>query len=68
MHADAFRRLKWTLPLAAALVWFGIWSWAIGNFWETVYAYVFPAWAQFWVPIIAFVAAGAVALGLWPMI
>ena len=65
VRANAFHRLKWTLPLAAALVWFGIWSWAIGNFWETVYAYVFPAWAQFWVPIIAFVAAGAVALGVW---
>ena len=65
LRPDAFRRLKWTLPIAAALVWFGIWSWAIGNFWETVYAYVFPTWAEFWVPIIAFVAAGAVALGLW---
>jgi len=60
-----FRRLKWFLVIAAALVWFGIWSWAIGNFWETVYSYVFPAWAQMWVPWIAFVIAGLVALGLW---
>lgn len=63
--ADAFRRLKWTLPLAAALVWFGIWSWAIGNFWETVYSYVFPAWGQIWIPRIAFILAGTVALGMW---
>lgn len=62
---ETFRRMKWPLAFAAALVWFGIWSWAIGNFWETVYSYVFPAWAQIWVPWIALVAAGTVVLGLW---
>ena len=62
---EAFRRLKWSLVIAAALVWYGIWAWAIGNFWETVYSYVFTAWARTWVPWIAFVVAGAIALGLW---
>jgi len=64
---DSFRRLKWALVISAALVWWGIWSWAIGNFWETVYIYVFPPWAETWVPRIAFFAAGAVALGLWAL-
>lgn len=62
-----FRRLKWMLAIAAALVWYGIWSWVIGNYWETVYSYVFPAWAQTWIPWMAFVIAGAVALGLWAL-
>ena len=62
-----FRRLKWPLFIAAASVWYGIWSWAIGNFWEAVYSYVFPAWAQTWVPWIAFVVAGMVVLGLWKL-
>jgi hypothetical protein len=62
---DSFRRLKWPLVISAALVWWGIWSWAIGNFWETVYSYVFPAWAGAWVPWIALVVAGLVGLGLW---
>jgi hypothetical protein len=62
---ETFRRLKWPLVIAAALVWYGIWAWAIGNFWGTVYSYVFPAWAQMWLPWIAFVVAGSVALGLW---
>jgi hypothetical protein len=62
---DSFRRLKWPLVIFAALVWFGIWSWAIGNFWETVYSYVFPPWAHTRVPWIAFFVAGLVALGLW---
>ena len=64
---DTFRRMKWTLVIAAALAWYGIWTWAIGNFWETVYFYVFPTWAQTWVPWIACVLAGAVALGLWTL-
>jgi hypothetical protein len=64
---ESFRRMKWSLVVAAALAWYGIWAWAIGNFWETVYSYVFPAWAQTWVPWIAFVVAAPVALGLWKL-
>jgi hypothetical protein len=67
IHKEIFRRLKWPLAIAAACVWFAIWAWAIGNFWETVYRYVFPAWAQTWVPLIAFVIDAAVALGLWTL-
>jgi hypothetical protein len=65
VSAETFHRLKWRLVIAAALIWFGIWSWAIGNFWEAVYSHVFPAWARTWIPWIAFVAAGIIALGLW---
>ena len=67
MNGESFRRLKWKLIVAAAVIWFGIWSWAIGNFWETVYTYVFPAWAQTWVPWIAFIAAGLFAWILWTL-
>jgi hypothetical protein len=67
VRRETFARLKWSLAIAAALVWFGIWSWAIGNYWETIYAYVFPAWGQVWIPVIAFFAAGGVALGLWAL-
>jgi hypothetical protein len=64
---ETFQRLKWPLALAAAAIWYGIWFWAIGYFWETVYRYVFPAWAQTWIPWIAFVAAAVVALVLWAL-
>jgi hypothetical protein len=64
---DSFRRLKWPLVIVAAVVWFGIWSWAIGNFWETVYSYVFPAWGQTWVPWIAFIVASTIAFGIWTL-
>jgi hypothetical protein len=65
VNKEAFRRMKWSLFIAAALVWYGIWSWAIGNFWDAVYSYVFPAWARTRIPWIAFAMAGIVALGLW---
>jgi len=64
---ETFYRMKWWLVISASLVWFGIWSWAIGNFWETVYIYVFPAWARTWVPWIAFFVAGLVTLGMWSL-
>lgn len=67
VREGTFRRLKWHLVAAAALVWWGIWMWAIGNFWESVYSYVFPAWARTWAPWIAFAAAGGVTLGLWKL-
>ena len=38
-----FHQVKWVLVVLAGLIWLGIWGWAIGNFWETVYRYVFPA-------------------------
>lgn len=62
---ETFRNLKWSLAIAAAFVWYGIWRWAIGNYWQSVYAYLFPAWAQRWAPWIAFLLAGIVALGMW---
>jgi hypothetical protein len=67
IRKEAFQRLRWPLAITAACVWFAIWAWAIGNFWETVYRYVFPAWAQTWVPLIAFVIASAVAISLWTL-
>lgn len=67
MKEETFRRLKWPLSIVAALVWLGIWSWAIGNFWGTVYSYVFPAWARTWIPWFAFTTAGIVTLALWQL-
>jgi len=64
---ETFSRLKWSLAICAGLVWFGIWSWAIGNYWETIYAHVFPAWARTWTPLITFFAAGGIVLGLWAL-
>ena len=65
LKQEKFLRLKWPLVIAAAVIWYGIWSWAIGNFWEPVYSYVFPAWAQVWLPFLAGLIAGILAIGMW---
>jgi len=67
VRVESFRRLKWPLAISAALVWWGIWSWAIGNYWETFYRYVFPAWLHTWIPWTALVIAGTVSAGLWAL-
>lgn len=64
---DAFRRLGWAVALVAGAAWYGIWSWAIGNFWESVYGYLFPAWGRIWIPILAGVIAAGVGAGLWAL-
>ena len=67
VRKETFQRMRWPLAIVAAFVWYGIWAWAIGNFWETIYRYVFPAWGQTWIPLIAIIVAAAVAPGLWTL-
>jgi hypothetical protein len=64
---ETFRRLKWPLIIAAAIVWFAIWFLVINTFWGTVYSYVFPAWMHTWLPWIALVIAGGVSFGIWTL-
>ncbi|MEN6435861.1 MAG: hypothetical protein ABFD58_08600, partial [Anaerolineaceae bacterium] len=39
-------RLKWNLVIVSAIFWFALWASMLAIFWETVYQYVFPAWAS----------------------
>jgi len=64
---NLFRQLKWVQVFMAGVIWFGIWSWAIGNFWETVYIYFFPAWGQHSLPLFFGLLMAVVALGLWTL-
>ncbi len=50
IHPGFFRRLKWIQAIVAWVVWTGIWQWAIGGYWESVYFYAFPAWSRAWIP------------------
>ena len=60
-----FRRMKWPIVGLAGLVWAAIWLWAIGNFWQDVYRYVFPAWSRLWIPWAQALLSAAVAGLLW---
>ena len=64
---ELFRRVKWVLAMIAGLVWSEIWRWAIGNFWNTVYIYVFPAWGKHFIPIVFGLFNALIALGLWTL-
>lgn len=45
-----FRQVKWILVTTTAIFWSGLWTWALVNFWDSVYRYVFPAWARWLIP------------------
>ena len=63
-----FRQVKWMLVVATAITWYSIWRWAIGNFWNKVYIYVFPAWGEHFIPIVFGLFNALVALGLWKLV
>src|SRR5512138_3487913 len=67
VRPEMFGRLGWAVALAAGAAWFSIWSWAIGNFWESVYRYLFPAWGQAWIPFIACLIAAGMGFALWSL-
>lgn len=47
------------------MFWFGLWLWAVSTFWESVYGYVFPTWARWWLPPLQAALACLVARVLW---
>jgi hypothetical protein len=62
-----FQSVKWVQFILAGLIWFGIWSWAIGNFWESVYVYVFPIWGTYLIPPLFGLLMALVSLSLWAL-
>ena len=67
VSAELFRQIKWMLAVVAGITWFSIWTWAVRNFWETVYSYVFPAWARSVIPLGFGLLMALVALGIWTL-
>jgi ABC-type branched-subunit amino acid transport system permease subunit len=46
----AFRHLKWVLGITTAIFWSSLWTWGLVNFWDSIYRYVFPDWAHWFIP------------------
>jgi len=63
---ELFRRLKWHLAAAAAVVYAALWG-TFGSvyFWDAVYSAVFPAWFRWWLPVGYGLLFGALALAFW---
>lgn len=62
---QAFRQYKWALFATTATFWCSIWIWALSNFWESVYRYVFPAWARYVIPPVYGLLFAGVGLAFW---
>jgi hypothetical protein len=68
IDARAFRSIKRTLVATTAIFWFAMWMvMTSGLFWESVYHYVFPAWARWFIPPAYGLLFGAVAWLFWQL-
>jgi len=61
----AFRRIKWTLVVVSAIFWSSLWTWGLVTFWDSVYQYVFPAWAHWLIPPIFGLLDAGFCLFIW---
>lgn len=61
VKAIPFESIIPTLPIATAIIYGGIWVWAIANFWESVYGFLFPPWSRWIVPAAQAVLTGAIS-------
>jgi len=60
-----FKAMKWLLVTITFIFWTLIWFWAISNFWETVYGYLFQDWARWFIPPVAGLLFAVIALLFW---
>ena len=60
-----FRQLSRALFATTAIFWCCIWIWAVGNFWDSVYRYVFPGWARWLIPPVYGLLFAGVGLLFW---
>ena len=66
INPATFRRCKWALGVTTAIFWSALWTWVLVNFWDSVYRYVFPAWAHWLIPpIYGLLFAGISVLFWW---
>jgi hypothetical protein len=63
---DPFRKLKWYLVGAAALIYAALWG-TYGSvfFWDAVYKAIFPVWSRWLLPLGFGLLYGALALAFW---
>ncbi len=66
IDGSAFRAFKRMLIITTAIFWFAMWLVMVsGMFWDSVYHYVFPSWARWYIPPSYGLLFGAVAWLFW---
>ena len=63
---EKFRQLKWPLVIASGIFWAAIWLFlGCTMYWDTVYGYVFPAWARWYIPPVYGLLFAGIAYIIW---
>ena len=62
---ERFADLKLHVVGATFLVWLAIWSVMVVTYWQSVYAYFFPAWLRWPLPLFMAIGFAAASLVLW---
>jgi hypothetical protein len=66
INRATFRRFRWALSLTSLLFWSALWTWGLATFWDSIYRYVFPAWAHWLIPpVFGLLYAGISLLLRW---
>jgi hypothetical protein len=65
IKSATFHRFKWALGITTAIFWSTLWTWALVNFWDSVYHYVFPAWAHWLIPPTFGLLYAGISLLIW---
>jgi hypothetical protein len=61
VRPERFTGLGRILPAVTAVFWLGVWLWAFAFAWDSIYAYLFPAWSRWIVPPVQALLTGGVA-------
>lgn len=62
---ERFAKLKTHVVGATFLVWLAIWSVMVVAYWQSVYAYFFPAWSRWALPVFMAIGFAAASSVLW---
>jgi hypothetical protein len=63
---EKFRHLKWPLVVTSGIFWTAIWLFlGCVFYWDSVYGYVFPAWARWYIPPCYGLMFAAIAWLIW---
>jgi hypothetical protein len=65
INVATFRRFKWILVITTAIFWSSLWTWGLVTFWNSVYHYVFPAWAHWLIPPTFGLLYAGICLLIW---
>lgn len=65
INSTTFRRCKWALSFTTAIFWSALWTWGLVNFWDSIYHYVFPAWAHWLIPPIFGLLYAGISILFW---